>query len=82
MRSDPIPEIKRALCAELVRAVEGARQVYVADMLGIDGNRVTELRAGALKRFSTESLIRFLDRAGYDVRFTATKRGGRIGRAR
>ena len=78
MTADPIPELKRALTAELVRAIDGQRVWIAATTLQIDGKRVTELRAGDLRRFSTESLIRFLDRAGYDIAFTITKRARRI----
>jgi predicted XRE-type DNA-binding protein len=64
---DPIPDLKRALGAELARIVADWNGDDIAYMLGTDRFRIAELRRGKLDRFSLETLIRFATRAGKRV---------------
>jgi predicted XRE-type DNA-binding protein len=58
---DPIPALKRQLGDELARLLEGWRASDICDRIGTTPARVSDLRRGDLRRFSLESLIRFLD---------------------
>jgi predicted XRE-type DNA-binding protein len=64
---DPVPELKRAAGAELTHVVAGWNGDDIAYVLGTDRFRVAELRRGKLDRFSLETLLRFLARAGYQI---------------
>ena len=66
-RSDPIPELKRQLGAELARMLEGYEGWGIAPRIGTDQPRVSDLRKGKLDRFSLEALMRFTCRLGYRV---------------
>ena len=72
--ADPIPELKRAAAKTLVSALKKWRAHDAAVMIGTDEPRVKELRRGDLRRFSLETLIRFLVRASCDVELRATPR--------
>jgi helix-turn-helix protein len=61
---DPIPELKRQAAAALVRELEGWRVYDAASMLRTDPPRIAEIRRGDLRRFSLETVIRFLARLG------------------
>jgi hypothetical protein len=61
---DPVPELKRALCAELAPRVARCNGDDVAALLGTDRSRIADLRRGKLARFSLETLIRFAARLG------------------
>jgi predicted XRE-type DNA-binding protein len=64
---DPIPALKQQLARELVRYA-GKRPAWnIAVLIGTDQPRISDLRKGKLNRFSLESLIRFLRRAGYET---------------
>ena len=72
--NDPIPELKReagALLAELLRSGNGDN---LGARLGTDRFRVADLRRGRLERFSLETLLRFLVRAGMRVELSVTER--------
>ena len=60
--TDPIPELKRQLGAELAQLVAGWNADDVAVLLRTDRYRVAELRREKLDRFSLETLIRFVAR--------------------
>lgn len=64
---DPVPALKRQLGAQLAAFVEGWRAADVACLLGIDRARVSDLRRGALERFSLDMLVRLVTRAGRRV---------------
>ena len=58
---DPIPELKRQAAAALVPLLAGNADDVTA-LIGTDQPRVSDLRRGKLKRFSLETLIRYLAR--------------------
>ena len=60
MRSDPVPELKRRLAAELVQAMEGWTPGQLIYRIRIDQPRVSDLRRGRLERISLARLIRWL----------------------
>ena len=64
---DPVPELKRAAGAELAGIVTGWNGNDIAYVLGTDRFRIAELRRGKLDRFSLETLLRFLARAGRQI---------------
>jgi predicted XRE-type DNA-binding protein len=65
--NDPIPALKAALAAELVRAIDGWTPGQLIYRTKIDQPRVSDLRRGRLERISTERLIRWLHDMGYEV---------------
>ena len=78
--NDPIPGLKReagVILAELLRNGNGDN---LGARLGTDRFRVADLRRGRLERFSLETLLRFLVRAGMRVELSVTERH-RDGRA-
>jgi predicted XRE-type DNA-binding protein len=79
VQRDPIPELKRQLGAELTALVAGWRAVEIADRMGIEPARVSDLRHGRLERFSLERLIRCLAglRRRVDLVVTVEKIGRR-----
>ena len=60
-----------ALLAEQVRGRNGDN---MGSLLGTDRFRIADLRAGRLTRFSLETLVRFLVRAGYNVELRTERR--------
>ena len=64
---DPIPALKRQAGAELARFVAGWNGDDIGAYLGTDRSRVADLRRGKLDRFSLETLLRLLTRAGIHV---------------
>jgi len=64
MNTDPIPALKREAGAQLAVLVAGWNADDIAYLLGTDRSRIAELRRGKLDRFSLETLIKFLTRAG------------------
>jgi predicted XRE-type DNA-binding protein len=66
---DPIPELKRALAAELVRVIKGWNAHDIGVLIGTDQPRISDLRRGKLDRFSLESIVRFLARMRHRVEF-------------
>jgi predicted XRE-type DNA-binding protein len=59
---DPIPALKQQLGAELAVLLEGWNADDVAELIGTDRPRISELRRGKLDRFSLETLIRYVSR--------------------
>lgn len=59
-RPDPIPELKRQLASEIVRALDGWSLGEIAVFFGVDQPRLSNLRRGKLERFSVDGLIRVL----------------------
>lgn len=64
---DPIPELKKRVAELTVRALAGESPGFAGATIGADDRRVHDLRAGRLKRFSLETLIRFATRAGVQL---------------
>ena len=71
---DPIPALKRELGAQLAPLVRGWNADDIAYALRTDRSRIAELRREKLDRFSLETLIRYLTRAGMCVELRVTTR--------
>ena len=71
---DPIPALKRQAGAELARFVAGWNGDDIGACLRTDRSRIADLRHGRLERFSLETLLRLLDRAGMQVELRVTPR--------
>jgi len=81
-RADPIPDLKRAAAAALAKRISGWASVYdAAALLGTQRARVVDIRSGRLDRFSLETLLRYLVRAGASVEVRVTD-GGSCGASR
>jgi hypothetical protein len=65
--ADPIPALKREAGVRLAAFVRDYNGNDVGALLGTDRFRIADLRHGRLARFSLETLIRFLARAGMRV---------------
>lgn len=65
--TDPIPELKCQLGAELAQLVTGWNGDDIASRLGTSRSRIADLRNERLDRFSLETLIRFAARLGVSV---------------
>ena len=76
--NDPIPALKRDALAHLAEFLRHGNGDDLASLLGTDRFRIADLRRGRLTRFSLETLLRFLVRAGLRVEIRAE----RVGRAR
>ena len=72
-RTDPIPQLKRQVGAELASLIYGWNADDVAVMIGTDRPRISELRRGKLDRFSLETLIRYVERMGRDVELVISR---------
>jgi predicted XRE-type DNA-binding protein len=59
---DPIPELKRQVGVEIAREISSDTVTDLAEFLGIDPPRISELRRGKLTRFSLETLLRYAHR--------------------
>ena len=66
---------KSELAAEILRIVQRRRltQAEAARLLGIRQPKVSELLGGRLDGFSTDRLLRFITRLGYDVHIRVSK---------
>ena len=66
---------KSELAAEILRIVQRRRltQAATAKLLGIRQPKVSELLRGRLDGFSTDRLLRFIIRLGYDVQIKLSK---------
>ena len=66
---------KSELAAEILRIVQRRRltQAEAAKLLGIRQPKVSELLRGRLDGFSTDRLLRFIIRLGYDVQIRLSK---------
>jgi predicted XRE-type DNA-binding protein len=71
-RIDPIPALKAQLGQVLAVLLKGGNADDVGWSIGTDRPRVSELRRGQLKRFSLETLIRYLDRLDHCVDINVT----------
>jgi hypothetical protein len=75
-RPDPIPELKRSAAAALAKRLSGWSSVYdAAALLGTQRARVVDIRSGRLDRFSLETLLRYIVRAGASVEVRVTDGG-------
>src|SRR4029079_18448941 len=75
-RPDPIPELKRAAAVALAKRISGWASLYdAAVLLGTQRARVVDIRSGRLERFSLETLLRYLVRAGASVELRVTDGG-------
>ncbi len=66
---------KSELAAEILRIVQRRRltQAEAAKLLGIRQPKVSDLLRGRLDGFSTDRLLRFITRLGYDVQIKLSK---------
>jgi hypothetical protein len=75
-RADPIRELKCAAAAALAKRISGwASADDAAVLLGTQRARVVDIRCGRLERFSLETLLRYLVRAGARVELRVTDGG-------
>ncbi len=74
---DPIPALKRDAVAHLAEFLRYGNGDDLASLLGTDRFRIADLRRGRLTRFSLETLLRFLARAGLrvEIRVERVRRG-------
>jgi len=74
---DPIPVLKREACAHLAEFLRYGNGDDLASLPGTDRLRIANLRRGRLDRFSLETLLRFLVRAGlrFELRVERVSRG-------
>jgi hypothetical protein len=82
--NDPSPALKREACAQLAEFLRYGNGDDLASLLGTDRFRIADLRRGRLTRFSLETLLRFLVRAGLcvELRVTRAPRRGPTGTLR
>jgi hypothetical protein len=71
--NDPIPALKRDAVAHLAEFLRYGNGDDLASLLGTDRFRIADLRRGRLTRFSLETLLRFLVRAGLRVELRAER---------
>ena len=71
---DPIPRLKRETGAEIARALTERDTRDAAVFMRTDAPRVSDLRRRKLRRFSLETLIRYLSRLGYRIELRLAKR--------
>ena len=68
---DPEDSLVRAKLAkqivEIIRK-KGLRQSEIGDILGVDQSKVSKLVRGRISGFTSDRLLRFLNRLGCDVR--------------
>jgi hypothetical protein len=72
--SDPITALKNDAAAALAECLRHGNGDDLGALLGTDRFRIADLRRGRLGRFSLETLIRFLDRAGMCVELRVTRK--------
>lgn len=72
--NDPIPALKREAGAALADCLRHGNGDDLGALLGTDRFRIADLRRGRLTRFSLETLICFLERAGMHVELRVTRR--------
>ncbi len=68
---DPEDSLVRAkLAKQIVEIIEkkGLRQSDIADILGVDQSKVSKLVRGRISGFTSDRLLRFLNRLGCDVK--------------
>lgn len=69
-------KLRSQLMIELDRFIHDRRltQQQAADLLGIQQSRVSDLVRGKIGRFSVDTLVNLLGKAGRDVRLSVTER--------
>ena len=72
---DPIAPLKLQAARALVTALERWTSGDASALIGVERERIADLRRGKLERFSLERLIRFLVRAGARVEVRITPPG-------
>lgn len=72
--TDPIPNLKKQVGEFLAKELEGWRRWDIAQWIGTDAARVSDIRHGRLQRFSLETLLRYADRLQFRVELTFQKR--------
>ncbi len=83
---DPEDSLVRAkLAKQIVEIIEnkGLRQSEIADILGVDQSKVSKLVRGRISGFTSDRLLRFLNRLGCDVKIEVrrtriVKKRGRV----
>lgn len=73
---DAIPDLKREALALLAGVLRYGNGDDLASWLGTDRFRIADLRRGRLTRFSLETLLRFLARAGQRIELHVTRAPG------
>jgi helix-turn-helix protein len=74
LNSDPIPALKREASVALAECLCYGNGDDLGALLSTDRFRIADLRRGRLGRFSLETLIRFLERAGMHVELRITRK--------
>ena len=77
-RRDPVPDLKRQLARALIDRFGRYNQFVIANNVGIDQPRASELLRGRIRRFSLQQLVRFVCRANGDVQLTVTWRSHQV----
>ncbi len=72
VRADLMVLLTRVLLRRRLTQAQGAR------LLGVSQPRVSDLTRGKIDRFSIDTLVEMLGRAGIRVSFTTTKRRRRV----
>ena len=65
--SDPVPMLKQQIARAILEHLESGGQVNLADRIGVDQPRASDLQRGRLQRFSLQQLVRFAARADGEV---------------
>lgn len=68
LRSDLMTQLRKRLTAL------GATQAQAARLLGVSQPRISDLMRGKIDRFSVDTLVKLLGKAGADVRVTVRNR--------
>ena len=68
--------IRADLMIELSKLIEarGLTQATAASLFGVSQPRVSDLMNGKIERFSIDTLVAMLGRAGIGIKFTTTRR--------
>jgi hypothetical protein len=72
---EPHVAVKRVLAAEALEAsgIEADGRDMAGIRMGVTGQRMSDLRSGRLSRFTCDSLINMLARAGFKVAVTVSE---------
>jgi predicted XRE-type DNA-binding protein len=69
-------QIRADLMIEVTKLIDARRltQAKAAELFGVTQPRISDLVRGKIDRFSIDTLVGMLGRAGVDVRFTTRRR--------
>ena len=71
---DPIPTLKQQVGDLLAKELAGWRRWDIAQWIGTEAPRISDIRKGRLQRFSLETLLRYAARLRYRVELKLEKR--------